>query len=427
MDPTLQSQIDSIVRSRKPPVVEAMALAREHPQAVRALASAVMSGAPKGGTYLDTALSYLPAEDWPPLVGEALNAIERANGAETGAAESILEAASLQTPVTLHPYLTRIYTARPNANSYYEPYPWRESGTQHFAFLRGVLESSTSTPDDCQRAWSAMCETRDEEVVRYALERVEDDPRLVPKGWSRPDWVDACLHQAGLHWEGGVLHRLCRPTLFHLQFPAGFFQDESDPPWRAKVHPTWRLGGSQRCLFGGESPGACLLCGGGLHRLLVLDPMPAGLVVTGLPRLELATCLSCQGWESQLLFYVHDQDGEPRQTAYTGPRITPQFPVGPLQQATVHLAATPRRWYWQSWGGSNGRENLHRVGGEPCWIQNAEYPPCPTCQRRMTYLLQLDSNLPMADGSEWLWGSGGSAYVLWCDACRTSAIVSQCT
>lgn len=426
MDPTLQSQIEAIVRSRKSPLVEALALATAHPKAVRSLASGVMSGAPEGGSFLDAALSYLPEEDWLPLVEEAVAFIEGAQGAETGAAESILEAASFQTPATLHPHLTRIFTIRLGANTYYESYPWRESGAQHFGFLREVLENSSTTPGDRQRAWQAMCETRDEEVVRYALKRIEEDPGLVRAGWSRSDWVDACLHQVGLHWERSVLHRLCRETLFHLQFPEGFFQDQS-APWRAKVHPTWHLTGSQPCLFGGEGPGACLLCGGQLHRLLVLDPVPAGLVVTSLKRLELATCLSCQGWERQVLFYVHDQDGSPRHTAYSGPRITPHFPVGPLQEATVHLAATPRRWYWQSWGGSNGRENLHRVGGEPCWIQNAEFPPCPTCQRRMTFLLQLDSNLPMADGSGWLWGSGGLAYVLWCDACGTSALVSQCT
>ena len=50
------------------------------------------------------------------------------------------------------------------------------------------------------------------------------------------------------------------------------------------------------------------------------------------------------------------------------------------------------------------------------------YPNCPSCKGTMSYLLQLDSNLPAADGYEWLWGSGGMAYGFWCDACTIKRI-----
>ena len=45
----------------------------------------------------------------------------------------------------------------------------------------------------------------------------------------------------------------------------------------------------------------------------------------------------------------------------------------------------------------------------------------------MTALLQLDSDLPTADGGEWLWGSGGIGYVSWCDDCAISGAQWQCT
>jgi hypothetical protein len=45
----------------------------------------------------------------------------------------------------------------------------------------------------------------------------------------------------------------------------------------------------------------------------------------------------------------------------------------------------------------------------------------------MGYLLQLDSDLPTADGGEWLWGSGGIAYGFWCDPCGVSSFLWQCT
>jgi hypothetical protein len=43
----------------------------------------------------------------------------------------------------------------------------------------------------------------------------------------------------------------------------------------------------------------------------------------------------------------------------------------------------------------------------------------------MHFLAQLDS-LDFADGSQWLWGSG-IAYMFWCDPCRISATIWQCT
>jgi hypothetical protein len=127
------------------------------------------------------------------------------------------------------------------------------------------------------------------------------------------------------------------------------------------------------------------------------------------------------------LFYLHDENGCPSNVGYNGPAVKPQFPAGPLKETEIQLAETPRRWYWQDWGRSNSRENLNRIGGEPCWIQSAEYPQCPLCQRLMRYLLQLDSDLPMMDGGEWLWGSGGIAYGFWCDQCKVSGFFWQCT
>jgi hypothetical protein len=78
-----QQQIESIVRILEErgvpaaPVMEATALATSHPEAVSDLAIAVMRRFPKGGTFLDGALSYLPQERWPELVQLALATLER--------------------------------------------------------------------------------------------------------------------------------------------------------------------------------------------------------------------------------------------------------------------------------------------------------------------------------------------------------------
>jgi hypothetical protein len=155
--------------------------------------------------------------------------------------------------------------------------------------------------------------------------------------------------------------------------------------------------------------------------------VPAGLGISELRRVELATCLSCLGWERSPLFYNHGEVGRANRFGYDDPIIVPQFPVGSLRQSEVRLAATPVRWRRQDWALSNSRENLNRIGGEPCWVQDAEYPDCPTCGSTMNHLMQLDSDLTIADGGEWLWGSGGIGYVSWCDRCKVSGHLWQCT
>lgn len=435
MEQSPQKQIELIVRSLEEkgipaaPVVEATALATSHPDAVSDLAIAVMKRFPKGGTFLDAALSYLPQEDWPALVQHALDYLDvfdESVDRSYNAVGSVVAYASLQSPSALHPHLSRIFLARPNERCYYERFPWRESGNLNFDYLRGVVESTASTDDARSRAWAAMLQTRHAKVIEYAIS-CADLPGIRPTGW-RGDWVNANLHLVGFHQEGHVLQRICPDALYHLQFSDSFFERQSRPPWLARIHPTWRLSASTQAIpFGGISTNRCSLCGEKLHRLLVLDPVPAGLGITRLTRLEFATCLSCLGWERQPLFYLHDQGGCPSNVGYEGPAVKPEFPVGPLKETEIRLAETPRRWYWQDWALSNSRENLNRIGGEPCWVQDADYPHCPLCQKLMTYLMQLDSDLPSVDMGEWLWGSGGIAYGLWCDDCKVSGFLWQCT
>lgn len=434
MKPSAEDQIESIVSSLEEkgipaaPVEQANALATAHPKAVGDLALAVMRRFPKGGTFLDGALSYLPQEGWPKLVEHALDVLDAATS-KNEAAESVIAYASLQCPAALHPYLTRIFLLRPNAGCYYEKYPWRESGESHFDYLRKILERRTSTDEERQRAWTAMIQTRHPKVTRFALAHTKR-ARL-----SSSTLVQAHLHLVGFHQEERSLERTCCDVAYHLQFPAAYFRGQSRPPWLARTHPTWKLPSSRQTMpFGGNSKSRCSHCGEQLHRLLVLDPIPPGLGITRLTRLELATCLSCLGWDDrQPLFYRHEQDSPPLDLSYDGhggscqPPIKPQFPVGPLKKGKVFLAQTPARWYWQDWALSNGRENLNRIGGEPCWIQDSEYPDCPSCERLMTYLIELDSNLPEQDGGEWLWGSGGIGYGFWCDHCKISGFLWQCT
>lgn len=370
---------------------------------------------------LDAVMSFFALEDFPRAIRFALDGFAR--DPKNEAAEAVVASASLQCVSVLHPHLDQIFHLGVNGSSYYGTWPWRESGRQALDFLQGVLESDGHSEAERLRAWQALLETRDETCLHYAITVA---PRI-------PLHSDPSLYfaQVGLEGHGDAFRPLDPKTVFHLRFAEGHFDDAERPLWLHTFHPTWRLDADSSALmnFGGDLPGdvRCDACGGGLHHLITLDPVPVGIGVTGLSRLCLATCLSCLGWEQEELFYRHDEEGSPAQIGHSGGSVTPQFPVGPLKGCQVRLAPTPNRWHWQDCGLSNSRENLNRVGGPPCWVQSSQYPACPMCQETMQFLMQLDSDLPMADGGEWLWGSGGIGYVFWCDACRVSGYLWQCT
>ena len=353
-----------------------------------------------GPTFLDFAVHKLPEAAFAELVEAALASL-REDEHNEGALE-FLAHASLQAPEALHPHLPEIFRLRPNWDSYYAQWPWRESGNSQLPFLREMANSDSA-------AVSAMLETRHPDALRDA--RAED---LLQVGFAGPP-----------------IRQLYSQASYHLCYPPDHFCDDDTPTHLKKRHPTWKLGDGPYppMRFGGEGAGPCHICGGRLHHILTLNPVPPGLGITGVESLVLETCLSCLGWEvgAERLYYQHAATGAPSPVGDGPGDLTPQFPAQPLRQAQIRLVPTPRRWWWQDWALSNSRENLNRAGGHPAWIQDADYLSCPTCGMHMTHLLQLDSNLTAEDEGEWLWGSGGLCYVGWCDACKISGFQWQCT
>jgi hypothetical protein len=378
-------------------------------------------------TWFDAILSFLPEHDWPVLVTQAVEILT--HQPKNRAAESVLEEATTQCPAGLHPHLDAIFTHRFLATTYYSTWPWRDSGSLHRKFLLHAIQSRTTRREDITRAWEALLETRTDENIALALEWAE--PVFVATGGDRSHferWLNAYVHEMGLTREEDGIRSLYGETTWHLAFPEGYsgkrrFWDLYHPTWDALTDLTEPLA------FGGTAGRKCGFCGGELHRMLTLDPVPDGIGVTSVKRLSLEVCLSCLGWEEHTMFFEHSRKGDPSPLRERpGSQYTPQFPVGPLQPTNVRLGRAGRRWHWQSWAGSNSRQNLHRVGGPGVWVQSASYPTCPGCDRGMLLLMQLDSNLPMEGvRREWLWGSGGMGYGHWCDRCRISAWHWQCT
>lgn len=423
-----------------------------HPNQVGALLEAVMAEWPRGGTFADDAISYLPESKFPALVETALASIKA--GGQTNAAESVIAHCSLQYPQALHPHLDEILRLRPNGDTYFCAWPWRESGAQHVPTLQEVLQRKDSPDNVRNLALEALFETREPAAMRLAIasrsgkgdagleSRMElaKDPNMKALlsllkehqanfGPTPDGATDNDLLEIGYDCRSEKFHRLYSESAWHLIFNLNYLNADKQPLHLQKQHPTWHSADASAALlrFGGQGNHLCAVCGGQAHHLLTIDPVAVGLGIKNMKRLVLETCLSCLGWEEGALFYRHDADGLPTPTAYKGKQVKPRFPSTPFVETKVRLSPTPKRWFWQDWAVSNSRQNLHRVGGHPCWVQESDYLRCPDCGQLMQFLFQLDSNLPTSAGKEFLWGSGGLGYGFWCDSCHISGFQYQCT
>lgn len=375
MDPILAELLDDLrTRGRRAdPFTPTYHILDHRPDLVTPLVEMVLEHVPDGGNWFAEALSFVPAEQGPRLVQSTLAWLSEA---VTESRASAVAHLSLQFPEHFHPHLDLLLELRPNWDSYCWSWPWRESGLRHLVPLCSEPELRP-----------LLLETRAAEV----LARVEDEE----------------CREVGFS-DGRALYS---SESRHLVFPSGYLARPE--PHRARRHPTWRLEAEFETPLGGPGLHICATCGEQGHHLLTF------------PLARLETCLSCLGWEQSPLYYSHDSDGTPHPI---GPQETrrPRFRAGPLRSTYVGVAVTPARWRWQDWGYSNGRQNLNRIGGYPSWIQSAEYPICPGCHQFMKLLFQLDS-LPLENGEEFLWGSGGLGYGFWCAKCRVSAFLFQCT
>lgn len=408
------------------PFERALDISKARPEALVPFINALVTELPEGGTFLDVLFSFLALEDFPQVVDHAL--AEFARNGQNEAAESVISYSSLQCLPAVHPRLPSIFTLGVNERSYYTNWPFREAGEESLDFLRPIIEDAGRGASIRIRAWEAVLETRHPALLEYA--------RTIYSTLPLAHEPSVYFREVGYDLASARTQALYPETVYHLQFPADYIDNSTRPAWlQTTFHPTWKMdtSASVPLLFGGElretalGGASCPSCGGVLHHLITLEPVPDGLGITGLSALTLAVCLSCLGWEHEGLFYRHDAAGQPEWIGIGGGTQTPQFPAASLMPTKVHLVRTPARWRWQDWALSNSRENLHRVGGNPCWIQSADYPVCPQCDMRMHFLMQLDSDLPTTDGREWLWGSGGIGYTFWCDACKVSGHLWQCT
>lgn len=394
-------------------------LARSHPEQLSELFYLGLEETPDGATFFDAALSYLPEEDFPGVAGTAVNKL--IENPENELAADIVAYIAIQFPHFLHPHLDTIFKLDVNGSSYYAHYPWRESAASSLEFLTSVINDEKQRAEIRQQALFCLLETRDPEILKTAANLSPDVNLRHP--------MNLYFEGIGFELDGDEIESLYNPVVYHLIFEKSYLESADRPYFSTEDHPTWQLKdeNAQTAKFGGNTETECAICSGKLHHLITFDPPLPDFPVSWLQKLTLATCLSCLGWEEQVLFYKHDKNGQPTPFGYEGEPKTPEFPTAGFCETTVQIVRTPDRWKWQDWGLSNSRENLHRINGFPCWVQSSEHPSCPGCEKKMKFFLQLDSDLPILDDSHWYWGSGGIGYCLWCDSCRISSFLWQCT
>jgi hypothetical protein len=153
----------------------------------------------------------------------------------------------------------------------------------------------------------------------------------------------------------------------------------------------------------------------GLLELDLSDPQFAFLGFSD-PDFAILTCEACTCFGN--VFGRIDQAGEARW--FDGnhrPKWLPDdvasWPRGPWSGIKVRLTPRPpiRAVDWCM------PVTTSQIGGLPCWIQDAEYPSCPNCQKTMTFVAQLDNGH--------FSGYEGIYYAFLCANCRITATSYQ--
>lgn len=370
----------------------------------------------KSSTLFDSALSYVSEEHFSILAKTAISILQ---DKESKLAESLLEYASIQMPHILHPYIEELLAINANGDSYYANYYWRHlPSVQLEPYLMQFLDIDTDLETKI-KLFSCLLESRDiltiEQLIPHAL------TLELSTYASALDYIESYLASVGLYIEQGKVKSYCSEQTYHILFEPKYLNKPSAVHLNRTDHPTWngtpladkyKIGG-----YLAEDENNPFM------HIITLDPIPKGLNIS-LPTLVLG-CHLRELNENGVVYYQHDEQGIPHKI---GELETIEWVEEHAMVPTeVSIVPTDARWVYQSWAGSNSRENLFRIGGEPTWIQNADLLTCPISGEKMQFIMQLDSEVPDVQGGEVYYGSGGICYIFYCEKSRVSGYVMQCT
>jgi len=387
-------------RWRSKPVEAIHSLLNQEPKSTPLFISRLMKvGDEYAGQMLTAAEEHLSPEDYSPLIDEAIRLLTTA---EHPMARDFIEDAFLRRGVPLRGHLKELFLADHYFKHIYGYMAWRDGGAEQVPYLAGFIDD----PERRERAIGALLELRLPEAFV-----------LIP---SETEGIR--FRAVGFSCEGKGVRQLFAPQAYHLQFDWGEWGRDKNETWQEVEVRPYRFGGVVEGQY-------CATCGDTLHHLLTFPAFEYLPDICSLPSLTLATCNHCLGWEPLVIFLQHNESGLPESKPPLEP-ATPEFCYAPFEETTVALTPVPDRYRWQEWGSPIA--NTYRIGGHPAWIQKPEYPTCPSCSQVMPFLMELDSEIPFVwpnpeNLGSMEWGSGGIAYFFWCDACRISAGMWQCT
>lgn len=354
---------------------------------------------------LRQSFDLLDASDWESLVP---GAIARLQESRSELALDVILEVYFRHSAMLYAHLKELFDTPNYFCTKYSYMPWRGAGPEHIGYLREGL----ANPDRRDRAIGALLELRLPEAFA-----------LIPADTNEQAFADV-----GFVRRNGNVRQLYPENIYNLQFLPEYVENWQE--WETRPE-TYREVAEYPYPFGGVVEGQfCPCCGDTLHHLLTFPAASLLPDVCSLPSLTLATCMHCLGWQESAmpLFLNHNEFGVPISPVPEEPQPC-DFIYTPVEKTIVALTPVPEGFRWQEWTHS---QNIHRLGGHPAWVQIGYYPDCPECGKAMSFILQLNSRLPLAqpnpDELEVMeWGSGGIAYFHWCDSCRISAGNWQCT
>jgi hypothetical protein len=135
-----------------------------------------------------------------------------------------------------------------------------------------------------------------------------------------------------------------------------------------------------------ETQEPCGWCGEPLTALFTLDGTTAALAWVGVKAVVvIRTCVFCTCYG--VMYTASDVTLPAWHPANQRPPFLPDDSGPPLPADQLVMAAQPRapryaaNWFLPI--------RFSQVGGHPTWIDDAWYPPCPGCARRMAFVAQL--------------------------------------
>jgi hypothetical protein len=348
-------------------------------------------------------------------------------------AADVLEDASRLCPELLHPYIETIFELSLQERYGAFERAWRGLDKARIEIFKTRLLSGKDAEADEQRKYkkeftvsyrlfNCLLETRDPETILFALQCLRARKIVTPQITDEDYFLRASLAGVGFALKNGALVPIYPSKPYHFIFVRGDGFPQEDPLLKSvlPMQQRFRFGGNATLVPDEPYP---------FSHIITLDPIPEGVHVTGLPRLVLGAYITEINSGMGDCFYQHDASGHPQQKIAPAEFVEVDSYIDyPFRETTVLLAPTPERFACGEWGDPASQ---FRLGGEPSWVQSPDVPACPHCGETMNFLLQLDTGLPDTDpdrkDGEVFFGSGGMCYVFWCDSCKVSGYLMQCT